>query len=93
MRTYEIRCSKRANVGDVDRLVRAFGRMGRRYRGMVGAVRVGVAGGSYRIVMEMLADAWACEHLFADAWYDAFGPRGATHVGREAARPGVVSTA
>jgi len=82
VRTYEIRCSKRADDADVERLDRAFGRVRARHRGAAGSVVVGVEDGSYRIAMEMLADERFCERLFAEAWYDAFGPRGATHVGR-----------
>ena len=82
MRRYVIRTSKRANPTDVVRLRRAFERQPGAWHDFTDDVEVSIDQGGFRIDMEMRAGARDCECRFAMAWYDAFGSRGSTHVGR-----------
>lgn len=85
MRRYEIRTAKRATPQDVERLRRAFGRMLSQGAEDVRAVEVSTLRGCFRVAMEAVGSARQVrrdgEKLFADAWYDAFGPRSSAHIG------------
>ena len=85
MRRYEIRTAKRATPEDLERLGRAFGRLLARGAEDVRAGEVSTLRGCVRVVLEMAGSARQVrrdgERLFANAWYDAFGPRSSTHIG------------
>jgi hypothetical protein len=85
VRRYEIRTAKRATPQDLERLRRAFGRMLSRGAQDVRAVEVSTMRGCFRVGMETVGSARQvrrdAEALFAEAWYDAFGPRSSTHIG------------
>jgi hypothetical protein len=85
VRRYEIRTAKRATPEDLDRLGRAFGRLLSRGVEDIRAVEVSTLRGCVRVGLEMAGSARQVrrdgERLFADAWYDAFGPRSSAHIG------------
>ena len=87
MNRYEIETSKEALPGETRLLRRAFDRAVVNWGHMVKDVEVsgGGAGGGFVIVMYVVGPparvVRECERLFAAAWYDAFGPRGNTHIG------------
>ena len=85
VRRYEIRTAKRATPGDVERLRRAYGRMLSRGEDDVRMVEVSTMRGCFHVDMEVAGSPRHVrrvgERLFADAWYDAFGPRSNTHIG------------
>jgi hypothetical protein len=83
---YAVDSCKRADARDLRRLERAFGRVAAEWRDRV--TRTVVSGPSGYVLVEMdfigpPEDARReCEHLYAIAWYDAFGVWGSTHMGR-----------
>ena len=85
MHRYQITTSKRADPPGTDVLQRAFARAAVNWTHVVTGVDVSVAAGGFVIGMDVVGPPARapseCERLFATAWYDAFGPRGNTHVG------------
>jgi hypothetical protein len=83
---YEIESCKRAGPRDLRLLERAFGRVGAQWRDRVRRIDVSAPSGYVLVVIDFVGspkDAKRdCEHLYALAWYDAFGVWGSTHVGR-----------
>lgn len=91
MLRYEIRSSKKAEPGDVHLLERAFARVAADRSDTVRDVTVSGRAGGFVIAMDVAASPRRaerdCERLFAAAWYDAFGRRGSTHIGRLVGEP------
>ena len=83
---YEVESCKRAGPRDLRLLERAFGRIAPQWRGRVKGIVVSAPSGYVLVAMDFVGppeDArHECEHLYALAWYDAFGVWGSTHTGR-----------
>ena len=83
---YEIDSCKCADPRDLRLLERAFGRVAAHWRDRVKLAVVGGRSGYLFVAMDFIGppeDARRhCEHLYAIAWYDAFGVRGSAHMGR-----------
>jgi hypothetical protein len=83
---YEVESCKRAGPRDLRLLERAFGRVGAQWKSRVKRTVVSAPSGYVLVVMDFVGppeDAKReCEHLYALAWYDAFGVWGSTHMGR-----------
>ena len=95
MNRYEIETTKKADPEGTRLLRRAFARVAGNWAHMVDRIEVsgsgGGGGGGFVIVMHVAGPPARvqveCERLFAAAWYDAFGPRGSTHIGSLAQEP------
>ena len=96
MNRYEIETTKEADPEGTRLLRRAFARVAAQWAHVVDRIEVSGSGGGggrgFVIVMHVAGPRarvpLECERLFAAAWYDAFGPRGSTHIGSLAREPG-----
>lgn len=91
LRRYEIRSSTSAGPWDIRLLRRAFARVAVEWSDAVERVEVSGPGGRFVVVMDVVGSPRhakrECERLMAAAWYDAFGVRGSTHIGRLVEEP------
>lgn len=86
MHRYEVRSAKDATPRDIDPLERAFARMVEGEGGVLSGVEVSIQEGHLIVRMDLGGSLRHAERngeeAFALAWYDAFGVRGSTHMGR-----------
>lgn len=86
MHRYQVRAEKETVPADVAPLERAFARMTSGDQEVLRRAAVAIVDGHLVVEMELTGSrrnaVRAGEDAFATAWYDAFGERGSSHLGR-----------